>query len=56
LAMLNTVTNVFRVASSILFGWLWASSAMKQSVWVFLAGLLSAMVVSTALLNEPQSE
>ena len=32
LALLNTVTSLARLVSSILFGWLWSSSAMKTPV------------------------
>jgi MFS family permease len=51
LALLNTVTGVSRLGSSVLFGWLWTSHAMEFSVWVFLFSLAVAIVVSVTILT-----
>ena len=56
LALLNTVTSLARLVSSILFGWLWSSSAMKTPVWAFLFGLAISMVISVLILRDRKSE
>jgi predicted MFS family arabinose efflux permease len=50
LALLNTVTSVARLLSSILFGFLWAFGAIRTPVWVFLVGLSAAIAVSVLIL------
>jgi MFS family permease len=55
LALLNTVTSVARLISSILFGWLWSSVAMKAPVWAFLFGLVVSMVISVLILRDRKS-
>lgn len=52
LALLNTVLGICKFVSSVLFGWLWVSGAMKTPVWVFSFGLLAAFMVSTFILGE----
>jgi len=52
LALLNTVLGICKFVSSVLFGWLWVSGAMKTPVWVFSFGLLAAFMVSTVILGE----
>jgi len=56
LALMNTATSVSRLVSSVLFGWLWASGTMKTAVWVFLLGLLAAVLMSAWILAQQRSE
>jgi len=56
LALLNTASSLSRLVSSVLFGWLWASSAMRTAVWTFLLGLLAAGIVSVCILAERKRE
>jgi MFS family permease len=56
LALMNTATSVSRFVSSVLFGWLWASGTMKTAVWVFLLGLLAAVLMSAWILAQQRSE
>jgi MFS family permease len=52
LALLNTATSLSRLVSSILFGWLWTSGAMRTAVWMFLLGLSGAVIISVRILAE----
>jgi len=52
LALLNTATSLSRLVSSILFGWLWTSGAMRTAVWMFLLGLSGAVIISVLILAE----
>jgi MFS family permease len=56
LALLNTASSLSRLVSSVLFGWLWASGAMRTAVWTFLLGLLAAGIVSVCILAERKRE
>ena len=56
LALLNTASSLSRLVSSVLFGWLWASGAMRTAVWTFLLGLLAAGIVSACILAERKRE
>ena len=55
LAVLNTVVSVSRLLSSVAFGWLWLTGAIKTPVWAFLAGLTIALIISCKLLVNPKS-
>jgi MFS family permease len=55
LALLSTVTNLGRLAASILFGFLWTWQGMSSAIWVFIAGLLAATLLSAFLLVSPKS-
>lgn len=55
LAVLNTVVSLARLISSVLFGWLWLSGAMKTPVWLFLFGLVAALIISCKLLAGQKS-
>ncbi len=55
LAVLNTVVSISRLLSSVFFGWLWLSGAMKTPVWVFLSGLIVALIISFKLLTSKNS-
>jgi len=50
LALLTTVTNVGRLAASILFGFLWTWQGVSTAVWIFIAGLLVSTIVAAFLL------
>ena len=52
LALLNTATSVSRLLSSVLFGWLWAAGTMETAVWIFLAGLAAALILSIWLFSK----
>jgi MFS family permease len=54
LALLSTVTNLGRLAASILFGFLWTWQGMSSAIWVFVAGLLAATLVSAYMLVSPK--
>jgi MFS family permease len=54
LALLSTVTNLGRLAASILFGFVWTWQGMSTAVWVFFAGLLAATLLSALLLVSPR--
>jgi MFS family permease len=56
LALMNTVTSVARLVSSVVFGWLWASNNMKTPVLSFLAGLSVALFISAFFLIRRKSE
>jgi MFS family permease len=56
LALLNTASSLSRLVSSVLFGWLWASGAMRTAVWTFLLGLSAAGIVSAYILAERKRE
>lgn len=49
LALLTTVTNVGRMAASILFGSLWTWQGLSMAVWVFIAGLFVSTLISAWL-------
>ena len=46
LALLNTVTSISRLVSSVSFGWLWTSGSPRTAVWSFLLGLSATMIIS----------
>jgi MFS family permease len=46
LALLSTATSLARLVASILFGLLWAWQGVETAVWVFMAGLVAAMIVT----------
>jgi len=52
LASLNTFLGICKLLSSVVFGWLWVSGAMRTPVWVFSLGLMVALVVSAVILGE----
>lgn len=52
LAFLNTVLGICKLISSVLFGLLWTTGAMKTPVWIFSFGLMAAFVVSGWILND----
>ncbi|MFI5090924.1 MAG: MFS transporter [Terriglobales bacterium] len=52
LAFLNTILGVCKLFSSVLFGLLWTTGAMKTPVWIFSFGLMAAFVVSGWILND----
>ena len=52
LAFLNTFLGLCKFLSSVLFGWLWVSGAMKTPLWVFSFGLLVAFVASVSILTD----
>ena len=52
LALLNTFLGICKLASSVVFGWLWTSGAMTTPVWVFSLGLVAALVAATIILDE----
>jgi Na+/melibiose symporter-like transporter len=54
LAFLNTVLGICKLISSVLFGLLWTTGAMKTPIWIFSVGLLVAFVVSGWILNDSQ--
>jgi MFS family permease len=54
LALLSTVTNLGRLAASILFGFLWTWQGTYAAIWVFIAGLLAATLLSAFLLISPK--
>ena len=54
LAFLNTVLGACKLVSSVLFGLLWTTGAMKTPVWVFSLGLMAAFVISGWILNDKQ--
>lgn len=56
LAMLNTVTSLSRLVSSVLFGWLWAANAMTIAVWTFLFGLLAAIMISVLIFARMEKQ
>ena len=56
LALLNTVTGLSRLVSSVLFGWLWVAGTTKTPLWVFLVGLLSTMLISVLILANRRHE
>jgi len=56
LALLNTATGLSRLVSSILFGCLWTSGAMRTAVWTFLLGLSAAVIISVLILAERKPE
>jgi MFS family permease len=56
LALMNTVTSVARLVSSVVFGWLWTSDNMKTPVLGFLAGLSAALFISAFFLIRRKSE
>ncbi len=50
LALLTTATSLARLVASILFGLLWTWQGVEIAVWVFMGGLVTAMVLTTAAL------
>ncbi len=52
LAFLNTFLGICKLLSSVLFGLLWTSGAMRTPVWVFSLGLTAALVVAVVILGE----
>jgi MFS family permease len=52
LAFLNTFLGGCKLLSSIVFGLLWASGAMRTPIWVFSCGLIIAFVCSASMLGE----
>jgi len=52
LAFLNTGLGICKLFSSVLFGLLWTTGAMKTPVWIFSFGLMAAFVVSGWILND----
>jgi predicted MFS family arabinose efflux permease len=52
LAFLNTILGICKFASSVLFGLLWTSGAIKTPVWVFSLGLVAAFLVSAWVLTD----
>jgi MFS family permease len=56
LALLNTTTSISRLVSSVLFGWVWVSVAMRTAVWTFLVGLSAAVILSAWMLAERKPE
>jgi predicted MFS family arabinose efflux permease len=52
LAFLNTVLGICKLLSSVLFGLLWTSGAMRTPVWVFSLGMMVAFVVSAWILSD----
>jgi MFS family permease len=46
LALLSTATSLARLVASILFGLLWAWQGVETAVWVFMGGLVAAMIVT----------
>jgi MFS family permease len=52
LAFLNTFLGICKLLSSVLFGLLWTSGAMRTPVWVFSLGLTTALVVAVVILGE----
>jgi predicted MFS family arabinose efflux permease len=52
LAFLNTFLGICKLLSSVLFGLLWVSGAIRTPVWVFSFGLLVSFVVSAAILSD----
>ena len=53
LALLNTVSSLARLLSSVLFGWAWASRTMDSAVWIFL-GCLSMAILLSAMIFAKQ--
>jgi len=52
LAFLNTALGICKLLSSVLFGLLWTSRAMRTPVWIFSFGLMVAFVVSAWILSD----
>ena len=52
LAFLNTVLGICKLISSVLFGLLWTTGAMKTPIWIFTLGLMAAFAVSGWILND----
>jgi predicted MFS family arabinose efflux permease len=52
LAFLNTVLGVCKLLSSVLFGLLWTSGAMRTPVWVFALGLMASFLVSAWIMTD----
>jgi len=52
LALLNTFLGICKFFSSVLFGWLWMSGAIRTPLWVFSFGLLASFVASIAILTD----
>ncbi len=51
LAILATVTNVARLIGSVAFGALWSGGGMRLATWIYLAGLVASILVSSILLT-----
>lgn len=49
LALLNTVSSLARLTSSVLFGWVWGSGTMDTAVWTFLGCLSIAIMLSATI-------
>ena len=49
LAVLTTITSVARFASSMTFGVVWGRSGFEAAMMLFMAGLLTALVISIAM-------
>ena len=52
LALLNTISSLTRLGSSILFGWIWASGTMNTAAWTFLGCLCTAIMLSAIILAD----
>ena len=50
LALLTTATSLARLVASILFGLLWTWQGVDVAVWVFMAGLVVAMILTAVTL------
>ena len=51
MALLMTVSNLARLAASILFGWLWTWRGVEFAVGVFGSGLVAAIILTSVLLG-----
>ena len=54
MALLMTVSNLARLAASILFGWLWTWRGVEFAVGVFGGWLVAAIVLARFLLGSEQ--
>jgi predicted MFS family arabinose efflux permease len=50
LALLTTATSLARLVASVLFGLLWTWQGVEVAVWVFMAGLVAAMILTAVTL------
>ena len=50
LALLATVTSLARLVASILFGLLWTWQGVEVAVWVFMGGLVAAIIMTGVVL------
>lgn len=52
LALLNTVSSLARLVSSVLFGWAWVTHTMDVAVWSFLGCLSAAIMLSGVIFSK----